>query len=68
MTSRRKFIRNASLASGLALSSSPSAFGILTHKTDDNPIVGHGDFTYKVDKKWGFKIPVSFRSKIAMKW
>ena len=63
MTSRRKFIRNASLASGLALSSSPSAFGILTHKTDDNPIVGHGDFTYKVDKKWGVQDPSKFPVK-----
>tara|TARA_X000000950_G_scaffold39724_4_gene42860 strand:- start:1657 stop:2703 length:1047 start_codon:yes stop_codon:yes gene_type:complete len=60
MITRRKFIRNTAVASGLAISSSHSVFGILTGKAEENPIVGHGDFTYKVDKKWGIQDPSQY--------
>jgi len=57
MNSRRKFIQNSSLI-GLAMSIKPDFS--LFEKQDQ--ILGHGDFTYKVDMKWGnldpTKVPV----------
>jgi hypothetical protein len=57
-TSRRDFVKQTSLA-GLAMSIAPSfSFGF---NTDE--IIGHGDFQYKVDAKWGMldptKVPVA---------
>ncbi len=59
---RRQFLKQASLA-GAGIISGSSAFGILTSKKIDKTIVGHGDFTYRVDKEWGIqdanKFPVN---------
>ena len=63
MLNRRKFIQKASLLSGVALSTSSSSFGILSCKKEKNSTVGHGDFTYKVDKDWGIQDPSQFPVK-----
>ena len=60
MSSRRKFLKKTTLASGIAITASSSAFGILSCKSEENPTVGHGDFKYKVDKNWGVQDPNSF--------
>ena len=63
MPSRRKFLKNTTLASGIAITASSSAFGILSCKSEENPTVGHGDFKYKVDKNWGVQDPNNFPVK-----
>ncbi|AXT60551.1 6-bladed beta-propeller [Aquimarina sp. AD10] len=59
MSSRRNFIKNTMLA-GTALSAT-SSFGFNILKgiaPDDNQIIGHGDFKYKVHRDWA-KMSVS---------
>ncbi|MEB2775011.1 6-bladed beta-propeller [Algoriphagus sp. D3-2-R+10] len=55
---RRKFIQNTSLI-GLAMSISPSFSFARNH----NQVIGHGDFQYQVDSRWGMldpaKVPVN---------
>jgi hypothetical protein len=54
MSSRRKFIQHTALATA-ALSVSPLAgFSIIKNKSQDEAdvVIGHGGFTYKVDKGW----------------
>lgn len=63
MTTRRNFIRNTAYASGLAISSLHSVFGITSRKTEENPIIGHGSYRYKVDKNWGVQDPSQFPVK-----
>ena len=63
MTTRRNFIRNTAYASGLAISSLHSVFGITSRKTVENPTIGHGSYRYKVDKKWGVQDPSQFPVK-----
>ncbi|MFT7032215.1 MAG: hypothetical protein ACJA2S_000714 [Cyclobacteriaceae bacterium] len=63
MKTRRNFIRNSALASGVALTTPTFCFNIIKDmKEDGDMIVGHGDYKYKVDKKWGEldpkKVPV----------
>jgi hypothetical protein len=59
MTSRRDFIRNSAIASALAVSTPASTFAILhKDKQPEEPVIGHGPFTYKVDKNWA-KISVN---------
>ncbi len=60
MVNRRKFIKKTALASGMALTASGSGFGILSCKNEQTPLVGHGDFTYQVDKNWGVQDPSQF--------
>lgn len=60
MVNRRKFIKKTALASGMALTASGSSFGILSCKNKQTPLVGHGDFTYQVDKNWGVQDPSQF--------
>jgi hypothetical protein len=48
MNSRRKFIQNSSLL-GLAMSIKPD----LSLFEAQDQILGHGDFKYKIDSKWG---------------
>jgi hypothetical protein len=53
MSSRRKFIKNSALLSGLAFTEPVKNFSILhKDKQPDELIVGHGAFKYKVDKGW----------------
>src|SRR5690606_1580068 len=50
--SRRKFLGNTVLL-GTALAATPSfGFHILKKGFQEDPIVGHGDFRYKVHKDW----------------
>ena len=60
MLNRRKFIQKTTLLSGVALTTSSSSFGILSCKKRKNSTVGHGDFTYTVDKDWGIQDPSQF--------
>jgi len=59
MPSRRDFIRQSAMASALAVATPASTFAIL-HKDrqPEEPVIGHGSFTYKADKGWA-KISVS---------
>lgn len=53
MHPRRKFIRNAALASAAAVASPSFGFSILHPELQpDETIIGHGEFTYKVNKGW----------------
>jgi hypothetical protein len=63
MTTRRNFIKNTAFASTLAISSLHSVFGIRSGKSEENPIIGHGKYKYKVDKKWGVQDPSQFPVK-----
>ncbi|MFD2587359.1 twin-arginine translocation signal domain-containing protein [Croceitalea marina] len=53
MISRRKFIKNTAIATG-GLASSPSwGFPLLNKKSlEEDKIIGHGDFRYKVKRDW----------------
>ncbi len=55
MTTRRSFLRSSAIASATVLATGPvQSFSIL-HKdkpADDELIIGHGNFKYKVDKNW----------------
>ena len=63
MNSRRGFIKKAALASGLAVNSTQSIFGIISEKRDENLIIGHGTHKYKVNKQWGIQDPSQFPVK-----
>lgn len=57
---RRKFIKKSAIVSGAA---AVTPFHIINAKTKvDKPIIGHGDFKYRVHKDWGVqdfsKVPV----------
>ncbi|MEO1010182.1 MAG: 6-bladed beta-propeller [Bacteroidota bacterium] len=67
---RREFIKKSTLATGAALVAPSFSFGI-THSTKGiGETVGHGDFTYRVDKEWGIqdpaKVPVNDCHEMAM--
>ena len=51
-TSRRKFVKNTTLFGLGGISLTPSFF-INKGVKNDSPIIGHGEFKYKVDKEWG---------------
>ena len=57
---RRQFIINSSLATGVLFNPFENIYPIKKRAVDTNPIVGHGDFRYKVDKKWGIQDPAKF--------
>ena len=57
---RRQFIINSSLATGVLFNPFENIYPIKKRAVDTNPIVGHGDFRYKVDKKWGIQDPSKF--------
>ena len=63
MLNRRKFIQKTALLSGVTLTTSSSSFGILSCKKEKKSTVGHGDFTYTVDKDWGIQDPSQFPVK-----
>lgn len=53
MNSRRKFITSTAMVAALGVTKQAFGFNILhKHKQPDDVIVGHGGFTYKVDKDW----------------
>ncbi|MBK9492323.1 MAG: 6-bladed beta-propeller [Haliscomenobacter sp.] len=53
MHPRRKFIRNAALASAGVVAAPTLGFSILHPELQpEDTIIGHGGFTYKVDKGW----------------
>lgn len=56
MTSRRTFLKGAATAS--ALGGASLSFNIhMKNSMKDLPIVGHGDFTYRVHQEWGTQNP-----------
>ncbi len=58
--SRRQFLKKTSLASAITVSPFENIFPITQKAIKKNPVVGHGDFKYKVDKKWGIQDPSKF--------
>jgi hypothetical protein len=59
MPTRRNFIRNTVMTSALVATKPAAAFSILhKDKLPDDPVIGHGAFTYKADKNWA-KISVN---------
>ena len=56
-SSRRSFIKKAGLATGLGLSAGSWSLASNLQYKNTEDIVGHGDFRYKVDKKWGTQDP-----------
>ena len=50
LNSRRNFIKKSALL-GIGASLPIQSFSIQKNLKQDNEIVGHGDFKYKVDKK-----------------
>ncbi len=60
--SRRAFIKKSALATSAGIIAPAFTFGI-SHSKKNQEIVGHGEFTYRVDKEWGVqdpsKIPVN---------
>lgn len=63
ISSRRNFIKSTVMGIGSTAFIPGSLFNIIRKRSFDKDIVGHGDFTYQVDKTWGLqdptKIPVN---------
>jgi len=57
---RRHFIKKTGLAAGMLINPFENIFPITKKAVDENPIIGHGDFRYQVDKKWGVQDPSQF--------
>lgn len=58
---RRTFCKQTLAATGsLAIAPFENIFIKTKHSVKDNPIVGHGEFTYQVDKNWGIQEPSQF--------
>ena len=57
---RRDFIKKTGLATGVLISSFQNIFPITKKTIEENLIIGHGDFRYQVDKKWGVQDPSKF--------
>ncbi|OUW35521.1 MAG: 6-bladed beta-propeller [Flavobacteriaceae bacterium TMED179] len=60
MINRRKFIKKTAVGTGIAIPALNSTFGILSCEAEKTSLVGHGDFTYEVDKDWGVQDPSQF--------
>lgn len=54
---RRVFIKNTLVATTASIIVPKETFGILKSKKFMKGFVGHGDFTYQVDKEWGVQDP-----------
>ena len=52
MSSRRKFLKKTTLASGIAITASSSAFGILSCKSEENPTLLKAAFELKLREGW----------------
>jgi hypothetical protein len=57
---RRQFIKKTFLAAGIAISPFENIYPITNKAIEENSIIGHGDFRYRVDKKWGIQDPTQF--------
>ena len=57
---RRQFIKKTCLAAGIAISPFENIYPITNKAIEENSIIGHGDFRYRVDKKWGIQDPAQF--------
>jgi hypothetical protein len=59
---RRAFIQKSAVAAASLTTVAPfQNIFIQTKKiVEENPIVGHGDFKYRVDKEWGIQDPTQF--------
>ena len=58
---RRKFVKqSATLMGGISSLPFQDIFIVGKPAIDQNTVVGHGEFTYKVDKKWGIQDPTRF--------
>ncbi|OUU19932.1 MAG: 6-bladed beta-propeller [Flavobacteriaceae bacterium TMED48] len=59
---RRAFIQKSAVAAASLTTVTPfQNIFIQTKKiVEENPIVGHGDFKYRVDKEWGIQEPTQF--------
>jgi peptidylamidoglycolate lyase len=49
---RREFVKNAAIA-GTVLTIPSFSFNIIKNPKLDGEVIGHGDFTYKVERAWG---------------
>lgn len=61
MSTRRSFIKKTAMLSSAAIVQSTAGFSIISNNDKQQPadtIIGHGKFTYKVDKAWA-KISVN---------
>jgi hypothetical protein len=60
MKNRRDFLKKTSMIGALGMLHAPlKSFGIMHHNIAEEVIVGHGGYTYKVDKNWA-KISTSY--------
>ena len=50
---RRQFLKKTGLAAGIIINPFKNIYPITKKVIYKNPIVGHGDFKYKVDRNWG---------------
>ena len=57
--SRRKFLKKSSLF-GIGITSNINSFNMNNNFKKDDLILGHDDFKYKIDKKWGVQNPNIF--------
>ena len=57
---RRQFLKKTGLAASIAISPFENIFPITNKAVEENPTIGHGDFRYRVDKKWGIQDPTQF--------
>ena len=58
---RRAFVKKTVAAvGGVAVTPLQDIFVITKKSIEENPIVGHGDYTYRVDKDWGIQDPSQF--------
>ena len=57
---RRQFLKKTGLAAGIIINPFKNIYPITKKVIYKNPIVGHGDFKYKVDRNWGVQDPSKF--------
>ncbi len=60
LNSRRNFLKKTSLITTSSLIIPKMSFGIIDKHREENDFIGHGDFKYKLDKKWGIQNPNEF--------
>ena len=57
---RRQFLKKTGLATGIIINPFKNIYPITKKTIYKNPIVGHGEFKYKVDRNWGVQDPSKF--------
>jgi peptidylamidoglycolate lyase len=60
ISSRREFIKKAAMGMGGSAFTPVTLFNIIKKRPLKDDVVGHGDFTYRVDKRWGIQDPGKF--------